>query len=74
MMAYLIYVKPFKEENQQTTTVVDELCILICVCLFLIILFVDLKTDSKTKLGWGIIVLIVLSVSKNFFVVIYFGI
>lgn len=74
MIAYLIYVKPFKEENQQTTTVLDELCIFLCVSLFLILVYKDIGTDSKTSLGWAIIVLILLSVLKNFFVVIYFGV
>lgn len=35
MIGYLVVVRPFKEESQQTTTVLDEIVIMVCVCLFI---------------------------------------
>ena len=37
MVTYLIIVRPFKEESQQTTTVLDEFVIMVCVGLFIIL-------------------------------------
>lgn len=73
MALYLIIVKPFTEENQQTTTVVDELVIMTCVCLFMVLYLRDLDIEQRKNYGWGIVILILFSVAKNFGVVIYFG-
>lgn len=37
MTGYLVIVRPYKEENQQTTTVVDEIILFICICFFVYI-------------------------------------
>jgi len=74
MIAYLIIVRPFKEENQRVSTVVDEVVIATCVCLFVVFLSNPDMTEKKKKdLGWLIIGLILFSVVKNFAVVLYFG-
>jgi len=74
MITYLIKVRPFKEENQRVTTVIDEIMIMICVCLFIIFLCNETMSEKARKeVGWGIIGLILFSVLKNFGVVIYFG-
>ena len=75
MIFYLIYYKPFKEENQQATTVADEFIILACVCMF-ITLYVkqdQWNMDKKKEIGWLIVLAIIFSVIKNFSVVVYFS-
>ena len=75
MIAYLITVRPFREENQQTTTVIDELVIMVVLCMFLAYVFKpSMNGTERTNLGWVIIGLICFSVIKNFTVVIYFGV
>jgi len=74
MIAFLIIVRPFKEENQRVTTVLDELAIMSCTCLFILFLRdKDMSDSTRKEIGWGIIGLILFSVLKNFGVVIYFG-
>lgn len=43
MAAYFVFVRPYKEENQQTTTVVDELILFVCVLFFV---YLYLKQDE----------------------------
>eukprot|EP00347_Sterkiella_histriomuscorum_P011981 403370353 len=74
MILYLIIVRPFKEESQQTTTVLDEFVIMVCVGVFLLIYRSKLGPDELKEYGWGIVILILFSVIKNFSVVIYFGV
>ena len=76
MLIYLVTVKPFAEENQQTATVVDEIVIMICVSLFILLYVNDatMDLDSKKNMGWVIIIIVMFSVLKNFGIVIYFGI
>eukprot|EP00347_Sterkiella_histriomuscorum_P006839 403351236 len=74
MILYLIIVRPFKEESQQTTTVLDEFVIMLCVGMFLLIYKSKLGPDDLKDYGWGIVILILFSVIKNFSVVIYFGV
>eukprot|EP00347_Sterkiella_histriomuscorum_P013631 403363980 len=76
MIVYLVVIRPFKEEIQQTTTVLDEIIIMVCVGLFINLYQGGAYMDSNQKknYGWGIIALIMFSVCKNFGVVIYFGV
>eukprot|EP00347_Sterkiella_histriomuscorum_P005340 403356986 len=76
MIVFLVIIRPFKEESQQTTTVLDEIVIMVCVGLFIKLYQggPNMDPSSKKDLGWGIIGLIMFSVCKNFGVVIYFGI
>jgi len=74
MIAFLIIVRPFKEENQRVTTVIDELIIMACTILF-IVFKIDkgMSHSTRKEIGWAVIGLIMFSVLKNFGVVIYFG-
>lgn len=75
MIAYLVVVRPYKEENQQTTTVVDEIILLICLFFFVYIYLNQdtMDVDSKKNLGWIIILIMMFSILKNLFVLLYFG-
>jgi hypothetical protein len=75
MAAYFVFVRPYKEENQQTTTVIDELILFVCV-LFFIYLYMkqdEMPIEEKKSLGWIIIFIMVFSIIKNLFVLLYFG-
>jgi hypothetical protein len=37
MALYMVIVRPYKEENQQTTSVIDELILFICIMIFIYI-------------------------------------
>jgi hypothetical protein len=37
MTAYFVFIRPYKAENQQTTTVVDEIILFVCVLFFVYI-------------------------------------
>jgi hypothetical protein len=39
MVFFLVVVRPYKEENQQTTQAVDELILFVCVLFFVYIYF-----------------------------------
>ena len=74
MIAYLLVYKPFTEENQRVTVCVDEIIILICVFLFLLIHHErKWSEDTRNNVGWAIIGLIIFSIVKNFLIVIHFG-
>lgn len=74
MISYMLIIKPFKEENQQATTVIDEIIIMICVFFFISYIYEpNMKPEKKTKIGWIIICFILFSVIKNFLIVLYFG-
>ncbi|CDW90923.1 fu domain containing protein [Stylonychia lemnae] len=73
MIQYLTVNKPFKQENLQTTTVLDEFIILFIAIIISMLHILDYNMDERKKYGWIIIFLIVFSVVKNFGVVVYFG-
>ncbi len=74
MISYFLIIRPFKEENQQTLTVINEIIIMVCICFYLVLIYLpDLTPTNKTNLGWLIVAVIVLSAIGNFTVVIYFG-
>ncbi|CDW90898.1 cadg multi-domain protein [Stylonychia lemnae] len=72
MILYLITVKPFHSESQQTTTVIDEFVILLCLLVFIQLGGSQMTQDKRKNLGWILIFLILSSVCKNFGVVLYF--
>jgi len=39
MLGFLLIIKPFKEENQRATTIMDELIIMTCVSIFIFFLY-----------------------------------
>ena len=47
---------------------------MVCVILFIVLFRNKFTPDEQKQLGWGIIMLIMFSVCKNFSVVIYFGV
>jgi len=73
MVAFLIIIRPFREENQQTSVVVDELVIMFTVVLFIVLYLKPMSNSERINFGWAIIALILFSVVKNFGIVIYFG-
>ena len=74
MIGYLLYIRPFKDENQQTITVINELMIVI-VCLFYLgFIYGNLQGNTATNVGWVVVMLVCLQAVSNFVVVIYFGV
>jgi len=49
MISFLIIVRPFKEENQRVTTVIDELIIMTCTILFIVFKVDEEMSNSKRK-------------------------
>ena len=74
MISYLLYIRPFKDENQQTITVVNELMIVVVCCFYLGFIYGNLQGNSATNVGWVVVILIVIQAVSNFVVVIYFGV
>ena len=75
MSLYFVFVRPYKEENQQTTTVLDEL-ILFVVILFFVYIYMkqdEMPIEEKKNLGWIVIFIMIFSILKNMFVLLYFG-
>ncbi len=73
MCYYLITVKPYKQENQQATAVVDELVCSTILCFFIVFLFKDMSLDERSTLGMIVIAMIVLSILKNLTIVVYYA-
>ena len=68
-------VRPYKEETQQTTIVVDEI-ILFIVQMFFIYIYLneDTITDAQNiNLGWVIMFIMIFSILKNLVVLMYNG-
>ena len=75
MAGYLLIVRPYKEETQQTTIVVDEI-ILFIVQMFFIYIYLneDTITDAQNiNLGWVIMFIMIFSILKNLVVLMYNG-
>ena len=75
MVFYLVTVRPYKEESQQTANVVDEIILFICL-LFFMYMYLNQETmdaDQMKNLGWICILIMMISILKNLFVVMYFG-
>ena len=75
MASYLLIVRPYKEETQQTTIVVDEI-ILFIVQMFFIYIYLneDTITDAQNiNLGWVIMFIMIFSILKNLVVLMYNG-
>ncbi|CDW87181.1 cadg multi-domain protein [Stylonychia lemnae] len=73
MIIYLINIKPFKQENLQATTVLDEVIIMLIIIIFTLLTVNDYNVDERKNYGWIIVALIAFSIIKNFSVAIYFG-
>ena len=73
MIGYLLYYRPFKDENQQTMTVVNELMIVAVCCIYLFFVYSKMTATTRTNVGWVIVVLITIQAFANFAVVLYFG-
>ncbi|CDW72132.1 UNKNOWN [Stylonychia lemnae] len=73
MIIYMITYKPFKQENLQATTVLDEIIIILIILIFSILKANDYNLDERKTYGWVIVALIAFSIIKNLGVAIYFG-
>ncbi len=75
MVFFLVVVRPYKEENQQTTQAIDELILFVCVLFFVYIYFKqdEMTIEESKNLGWVVIFIMLFSILKNLFVVLYFG-
>ncbi len=70
MVAYLMKVRPFKSELSNTSSVVDEILIILATGFFMVYYFYPFLPDAEYKMvGWVIIGLVLLSVIKNFGIV-----
>jgi len=75
MTLYFVFVRPYKEENQQTTTVVDEIILFVVILFFMYIYMKqdEMPIEEKKNLGWIVIFIMIFSILKNLFVLLYFG-
>ena len=60
MIAYMLYYRPFKDENQQTMTVINELIIVAVCAIYLTFIYVAYSAKTRTNVGWVVVVLVTL--------------
>jgi len=75
MVAYLLAVRPYKEEIQQTSVVVDEI-VLFIVELFFVYIYMkqdEMTTDQSMQLGWIIMLIMIFTIFKNLCILLYCG-
>ena len=73
MLAYLVCVRPYRNEVLLATTSIDEAVIGVCV-IVMTVLWVNERNfteEKKSTIGLGLVALILVSVSKNFAIIIY---
>ena len=75
VIAYLVCVRPHRNETILVTTAIDEVVVMAVVVVFAVLYYKSNEyTDQKKRtIGIAIVVAIILSFSKNFVIIIYKG-
>ena len=76
VLIYLVKVRPHHNEAILVTTSIDEVVVMAAVVVFTVLYFNNdnFSDQKKRTIGLALVVVIILSVSKNFGVIIYKGI